>query len=296
MNAVGSDILAHACPCFYLRARTQESVCSRARLRTRRTSDWSGVSAAVGSCRYDCSGDRVAGDVLLGAVYESVVMATQQDLVVEFGFATASVDSLTELFVPHNCCGSSEVEWVAVGINDETSDGASRKKFTPDIDERDVVVVADEFVETNHDRGRVDGAPGFRSPVSSRAAEEAGCEVGEGICCAFGECAPDWGVVGVRVAELVERFAHNGGLVGGETAGEHGFDEQVAVLVEGFLSTFCSYFCEFVEMPDGCFTRRVVRPASEAGRLATGRSQPANRGQFRWMRLRPLDRIPPRSS
>ena len=284
------------------------------------------------------------------------MVSAEQDEVVEVGFATVSVASLTELFVPHNCCGSSEVEWVAVGINDETADGgvacemfgeagrdgASRKKFTPDIDERDVVVVSDEFGETNHDRGRVDGAPGFRSPVSSRAAEEARCKVGEGICCAFGECAPNGRIVGVRVTQLIERFAHNGGLVGGETAGEHGFtkqgrderqgaccarcagftqvfvgerrkvaatlgvnidlsagcgfDEQVAVLVEGFLSTFCSYFCEFVEMPDGCFTRRVVRPASEAGRLATDRSQPTNRGQCRSFRQHPPAQTPPRSS
>jgi hypothetical protein len=275
-------------------------------------------------------------------MHESVMVSAEQDEVVKVGFATVSVASFTELFVPHNCCGSSEVEWVAVGINDETSDGASSKKFTPDIDERDVVVVSDEFVETNHDRGRVDGASGFRSPVSSRAAEEARCEVGESIGSAFGECAPNGRIVGVRVAELVERFAHNGGLVSGETAGEHGFtkqgrderqgaccawcagftqvfvgerrevaatlgvnidlsagcgfDEEVAVLVEGFLSTFCSYFCECVEMADGCFTRRVVRPASEAGRLETGRSQPANRGQCRSFRQHPPAQTPPRSS
>jgi hypothetical protein len=62
----------------------------------------SGVSTAVGSCRYDSSGDGVAGDVPFGAVYESVVMATQHDEVVEFGFPIVSVASFTELFVPHN--------------------------------------------------------------------------------------------------------------------------------------------------------------------------------------------------
>ena len=57
-----------------------------------------------------------------------------------------------------------------------------------------------------------------------------------------------------------------------------GFDEQVAVLVEGFLSTFCSYLGECVEMADACFTRRVVRPASRAVSLdasASSRSNPA---------------------
>ncbi|MFT7648056.1 MAG: hypothetical protein ACI8Y4_002806 [Candidatus Poriferisodalaceae bacterium] len=57
----------------------------------------SGASAAVGSCRYDSSSHRVAGDVPFGAVYESVMMATQQDQVVEFGFAVMCVASLTEL-------------------------------------------------------------------------------------------------------------------------------------------------------------------------------------------------------
>ncbi|MFT7646324.1 MAG: hypothetical protein ACI8Y4_001058, partial [Candidatus Poriferisodalaceae bacterium] len=51
-------------------------------------------------------------------------------------------------------------------------------------------------------------------------------------------------------------------------------DEEVAVLVEGFLSTFCSYFCECVEMADGCFTRRVVRPASSAVMAPRRRSHP----------------------
>jgi hypothetical protein len=95
---------------------------------------------------------------------------------------------------------------------------------------------------------------------------------------------------------LVEGFTNNGGLVGGETAGEHGLtkqgrdkrqaarrpwcpgftqmlvcerrkvaatldvniylsarcclDEQVAVLIERFLTTFRRHFYECVEMPD----------------------------------------------
>jgi hypothetical protein len=97
-------------------------------------------------------------------------------------------------------------------------DGASSEELPLDIDERDFVVVPDEFVQANDNCGGVDWAPGFRSPVSSRPAKKARCKVSAGVGSSFCEAAPNRGVVRVWVAELVECFTNNGGLVGGETA------------------------------------------------------------------------------
>jgi hypothetical protein len=197
-------------------------------------------------------------------------------------------------------------------IGQTNRERAARKKFASDVCQRQVVVVPDEFVQTYDDGGRVDWASGFGWSVRAGAAEETGGEISEGICSAFGECAPYWGICRVGIAELVEGFTNNGGLVGGETAGEHGLtkqgrdkrqaarrpwcagftqmlvcerlevaatlgvniylsarcrlDEQVAVLIERFLTTFRRYFCECVEMPDCCFPGE--QQISERGQAA----------------------------
>ena len=51
---------------------------------------------------------------------------------------------------------------------------------------------------------------GMGPPASNSLRISVG-EIGECVSPAFGEAASDWGIVGIRVAELVECFAEQGG-------------------------------------------------------------------------------------